>query len=80
MIEEKFELLDSKISALIDQLKKEKTEKQKLSEENSELRKQNAEIAEKLEGMESDSDSINEKERQVRDRLRLLIEKIDSLE
>lgn len=86
MLEEKLRLLEERITALLGDLKTLRRENKSLQEENKLLRlrvqeaetvsKENGKLQEKVAELEGEISAGTEKEQEIRERLRTIIEKI----
>jgi uncharacterized protein YlxW (UPF0749 family) len=91
MLEQKLHLLEEKISMLLDALKQQRQENKDLQEANrlldlrareeaDLLTQENATLQQRIADLESEKDASNTKEQEIRDRLRVIIDKIDAIE
>ena len=90
MLEERLHLLEEKVAALLGELKKSRKQTAAQLQEietlgakagrTDALEKENARLAARVKDLEGDLASGEAKEEEIRERLRSIIEKIDSLE
>jgi predicted nucleic acid-binding Zn-ribbon protein len=91
MLDEKFGLLETKITTLLDEVKRLRganaglraelaASTQSTSEQIQALQAEKAQYEERIQGLERDLQENASKEQEVRERLRLIIERIDALE
>lgn len=91
MLEEKFQELEGKVSALLVEIKRLRKENDSLRTDLSsvreesggeldQIREENAELQKQIDSIRGSLEAGTNKEKETRDRLRKIIEKIDSLE
>jgi predicted nucleic acid-binding Zn-ribbon protein len=91
MLDEKFGLLETKITTLLDEVKRLRGANttlraelaactQSTTEQIQTLQAEKAQYEERIQGLERDLQDNASKEQEVRERLRLIIERIDALE
>jgi regulator of replication initiation timing len=80
MLDEKFLLLEERVSSLLDEVKRLRKENASLVQETESLRREADKALEANQELESQLAEGSTKEHEVRERLRLIIEKIDAME
>ena len=80
MLDEKFLLLEERVSSLLDEIKRLRRENASLVKETDSLRSEAEKAQEANQDLENQLAEGSTKENEVRERLRVIIEKIDAME